>query len=70
MKSRRQKGEKYSFSGRSLAELDSLHSQIERKMVDPNDCDDKRWVRRWLTRIAREIAKKSKGLEAKEASLR
>jgi hypothetical protein len=36
--------------------------ELEAKLADPDDTDDKRWVARWLKNYAKELEKKSKSL--------
>jgi hypothetical protein len=76
MKKNRKKADTYRFNGypfqaRSIhsvkiEDLESRIKDLEAKMADPNDADDKRWTARWLTRHKQELAKKRKGLALKK----
>jgi flagellar biosynthesis GTPase FlhF len=65
----RKKAETYRFNGLwemrpvGIAELESLIQRFQRKRIDPNDPDDKKWTARWLQRFQRELAKKERSLE-------
>ena len=45
-------------------------TELEAKLADPDDTDDKRWVARWLKNYAKELEKKSKSLVLKLQSKR
>jgi hypothetical protein len=50
-----------------IADLESQIRQLEAKLADPDDPDDKRWTAWWLRRYESELAKKSKGLALKQS---
>jgi hypothetical protein len=71
----------YRFNGYRHCDPGSIHSvgipqlhagikDLEAKLADPNDVDDKRWVARWLKVYAKELEKKRKGLFLKLQSKR
>ena len=71
----------YRFNGYPHSDPGSIHSigipqllvrikELEAKLADPNDDDDKRWVTRWLKNHASELEKKSKNLVLKLQSKR
>jgi hypothetical protein len=78
MKRNRKKVETYRFNGNPFLHAHSIHSvtiarlelgikDLESKLANPNDPDDKEWVQRWLMRFKKELAKKRKGLALKES---
>lgn len=73
----RKKTEAYRFNGYphlnshsiqsvNISDLESHIETLTKKLENPEDVDDKRWVERWLVRYKLELAKKEKGLELKE----
>lgn len=77
MKTNRKTADTYRFNGHPSFYPGSIHSvtivnletrikELETKLADPNDPDDKKWTKRWLTRYKQELAKKRKGLAHKE----
>jgi len=77
----RKKAETYRFNGYPHSNPGSIHSvgiaqlnfwikEMESKLADPNDPDDKKWVARWLKRYAQERDKKVKGVILKLQSKR
>jgi hypothetical protein len=76
MKKNRKKADTYRFNGHPFFHAQSIHSviiadlasrikELEAKLADPNDPDDKKWTARWLGRYKQELAKKRKGLALK-----
>jgi hypothetical protein len=76
MKRNRKKVETYRLNGYphlntksihpvNIAELELRIAELERKLLDANDSDDKKWTTGWLTRYKKELAKKTKGLALK-----
>jgi hypothetical protein len=69
----RKKTMRYRLNGRNgirPARIDDLQIMIDNfqaKLNDPDDLDDKKWVKRWLDRFSVELAKKEKGLERRDA---
>jgi hypothetical protein len=77
MKKNRKKVETYRFNGHpflhagsinpvKIADLESRINELEAKLADPDDADDKRWTASWLKKYKQELAKKRKGLALKE----
>ena len=77
----RKQAESYRFNGHPFFDAGSIHAvtipelesriiELEAKLADPDDHDDKRWTKRWLSRSERELAKKRKGLVLKARELR
>jgi hypothetical protein len=52
-------------AGGSLAELKAGLSALRKKLDDPNDKDEPRWVRKWIAAYEAEIAKKDAGKKVK-----
>jgi hypothetical protein len=48
-----------------LAELRAGLSALRKKLDDPNDKDEPRWVRKWIAAYEAEIAKKEAGKKLK-----
>jgi len=46
--------------------LEQLVEKFINKLADPQDKDDKRWTKRWLGRLEREVARKHKMREHKK----
>ncbi len=73
MRRNRKTADTYRFNGVwgmnsvGIAELETLIHRFQHKLTDPNDLDDKKWTARWLRRFQREMAKKERGLEKKQA---
>jgi hypothetical protein len=72
----RKKVETYRFNGNSyldpksiqtvtIRELEMQVAELSKKLADPSDADDKKWVARWLSRFETELAKKRKGFGQK-----
>jgi hypothetical protein len=72
----RKKADTYRFNGYPHLDPQSIHpvticelqaqvAALSRKLADPSDADDKKWVTRWLNRYEAELAKKRKGLGLK-----
>ena len=66
MKQNRKKTETYRFNGAPHSNPGSIHSvniidlemrivDLEAKLADPNDADDKRWPQRWLKLHKKEV---------------
>jgi hypothetical protein len=53
-----------------IPQLQARIKELEAKLADPNDTDDKRWVAQWLKNYAKELEKKRKGLFLKLQSKR
>ena len=77
MKKNRKKVETYRFNGyphlnpRSILpvkieELKQGINELEAKLADPSDCDDKKWTAIWLKRYREELEKKQRGRELKQ----
>lgn len=77
MRKNRKKSETYRFNGNPFLHAGSIHSveiadlargikELEAKLANPGDDDDRRWTARWLMRYRRELAKKRKGLALKQ----
>jgi hypothetical protein len=77
MKKNRKTADTYRFNGHpsfdaasirsvTIADLESGIRDLEAKLADPNDPDDKKWTACWLTKYELELAKKRKGLALKE----
>ena len=52
-------------TGGSLAELKAGLSALRKKLDDPNDKDEPRWVRKWIAAYEAEIGKKEAGKKIK-----
>jgi hypothetical protein len=54
----------------TIGELRTIIQELETKLADPVDCDDKKWTERWLKRYQAELAKKldGKALKIEEMS--
>jgi hypothetical protein len=52
-------------TGGGLAELRAGLSALLKKLDDPNDKDEPRWVRKWIATYEAEIAKKEAGKKLK-----
>jgi hypothetical protein len=76
MKKNRKRVETYRFNGNpsfhagsihsvTIEELESRIKELEAKLADRTNSDDKKWTERWLSRYQQELAKKRKRLELK-----
>jgi hypothetical protein len=81
MKKNRKKSETYRFNGHpyfhaysifsvEIPELEARVKQLESKLADPNDPDDKKWTTRWLVRYRKELDKKQRGQSLKRREKR
>jgi hypothetical protein len=52
-------------TGGGLVELRAGLSALRKKLDDPNDKDEPRWVRKWIAAYEAEIAKKETGKKIK-----
>lgn len=51
----------------TIDELELMIAKFAKKLADPSDIDDKRWVKRWLQRLNQELSKKQEGLALKQS---
>ena len=49
----------------SIADLEARIRELEAKLADPVDLDDRKWTERWLRRYEAELAKKLEALSLK-----
>ena len=81
MKRNRKKADTYRFNGNpflhggsihsvEIAELEARITQLEAKLADPKDPDDKKWTARWLERFRKELDKKRSGRSLKQREKR
>ena len=81
MKKNRKKADTYRFNGHPSFRAGSIHSvemadlearikQLEAKLADPDDPDDKKWTSGWLERYRKELAKKRAGRSLKQREKR
>ncbi|HTM53731.1 MAG TPA: hypothetical protein VL175_06855 [Pirellulales bacterium] len=47
--------------------LEQSRAKLLKKLSDPNDKDDPKWVGRWAARVEANIAKKEKGKSQKQS---
>ncbi len=77
MTKNRKKSDTYRFNGyphlnagsiRSveIKDLEVMVRQFKAKLADPDDTDDKRWTRRWLARMEKELSKKTEQRDKKQ----
>ncbi len=52
-------------TGDGLVDLRAALSRLRKKLDDPNDKDEPRWVRKWIAAYEAEIAKKEAGKKQK-----
>jgi hypothetical protein len=81
MKKNRKKADTYRFNGSPYLHSGSIHSvtmadlelrikELEAKLSDPNDPDDRKWTTRWLSRFRQELDKKRDGRGLKQRDKR
>ncbi len=81
MRKNRKKAETYRFNGYPHLHAGSIHSveiaelelrirEVEAKLADPLDPDDKRWTACWLGRLRKELDKKCVGRALKHRERR
>jgi len=81
MKKNRKSADTYRFNGHPSFHAGSIHSvemaklearikELEAKLADPDDPDDRKWTAGWLTRYRKELDKKRAGRSLKQRERR